>query len=120
VLNLRPSAVRLDAPAQVQLYGKGRKERICPLWPETAELLAEFLKRSPCADNEVIFRNRYGEPLGVTGVRFPLRVMCTRLRKQHRGLLTNAFRHTRFATRRAFTCSLPESMWRRSATCSVT
>jgi site-specific recombinase XerD len=73
VLNLRPSAVRLDAPAQVQLYGKGRKERICPLWPETAELLAELLKRSPCSDNEVIFRNRYGEPLGATGVRFRLK-----------------------------------------------
>lgn len=65
--------MRLDTPAQVCLYGKGRKERICPLWPETARLVAELLKRSPCADNEVIFRNRYGEPLGATGVRFRLR-----------------------------------------------
>jgi site-specific recombinase XerD len=41
VLNLCPRAIRLDSPAQVTLHGKGRKERICPLWPETATLLKE-------------------------------------------------------------------------------
>lgn len=35
-LGLCPSNIRLATPAQVKLYGKGRKERICPLWPETA------------------------------------------------------------------------------------
>jgi integrase len=38
-LALTPSAVRLDAAAQVRFMGKGRKERICPLWPETAALI---------------------------------------------------------------------------------
>ena len=37
-LSLCPSNIRLVSPAQVKLFGKGRKERICPLWPETASI----------------------------------------------------------------------------------
>lgn len=71
-LDLCPRSVRLRSPMQVKLFGKGRKERICPLWPETAELLTALLKRQPQPDDEPIFRNRYGEPLGAAGVRFKL------------------------------------------------
>ena len=52
---------------------KGRKERICPLWPETVALLREFLKRQPRAEDEAVFVNRYGRPLGAAGVRFKLK-----------------------------------------------
>ena len=72
-LQVRPNDIRLDPPTQVRLYGKGRKERICPLWPETAELVATFLKRNPAGPDEAIFRNRYGNPLGTSGVRFRLK-----------------------------------------------
>ncbi len=48
-LNVRRSDIRLDSPAQVRVCGKGRKERISPLWPETVELLDAFLKRNPVA-----------------------------------------------------------------------
>ena len=34
-LTLRPSDLRLERPRQVRFLGKGRKERICPLWTET-------------------------------------------------------------------------------------
>ncbi len=71
-LSLCPSAVRLAAPAHVRLYGKGRKERLCPLWAETAQLLAALLKRRPRPDDEPLFVNRYGRPLGAGGVRFKL------------------------------------------------
>jgi site-specific recombinase XerD len=71
-LNVCPQAIRFDSPTQVELFGKGRKTRICPLWPETVELLKALLKRQPRADDEPIFVNRYGEPLGAAGVRFKL------------------------------------------------
>jgi site-specific recombinase XerD len=71
-LSLCPAAVRLTAPAHVKLHGKGRKERISPLWPETAQLLAALLKRSPRSDDEPFFVNRYGRPLGAAGVRYKL------------------------------------------------
>jgi len=72
-LDVCPNAVRFDSPTQVRLFGKGRKERICPIWPETASLLKALLKRQPRADNEPMFVNRYREPLGASGVRFKLR-----------------------------------------------
>jgi site-specific recombinase XerD len=72
-LNLFPEAVRWETPFQVQLRGKGRKERTCPLWPETIELLKALLKRKPRRENECIFVNRYGGPLGASGVRFKLK-----------------------------------------------
>jgi site-specific recombinase XerD len=71
-LDLCPRAIRFDSPACVRLYGKGRKERVCPLWPETVSLLRSLLRRQPRADGEPIFVNRYGVPLGASGVRFKL------------------------------------------------
>ena len=72
VLELRPNAIRWKSPACVSLYGKGRKERLCPLWPETVLLLKALLKRQPRRDDERLFVNRYGVPLGASGVRFKL------------------------------------------------
>ena len=71
-LNVCPQAIRFESPVQVELFGKGRKTRICPLWPETVDLLRALLKRQPCADNKPIFVNCYGQPLGAAGVRFKL------------------------------------------------
>ena len=71
-LNVCPQTLRLDSPASVRLYGKGRKERVCPLWPETVSLLRALLLRQPRTNNERIFVNRYGNPLGASGVRFKL------------------------------------------------
>jgi site-specific recombinase XerD len=34
-LDVCPQAARFDYPACVRLYGKGRRERLCALWPET-------------------------------------------------------------------------------------
>jgi site-specific recombinase XerD len=72
-LDVCPRAVRFEPPAQVELLGKGRKSRICPLWPETVDVLKALLRRQPRADDEPIFVNRYGQPLGAAGVRFKLK-----------------------------------------------
>lgn len=71
-LDLRSEAIRFEPPHCVRLYGKGRKERLCPLWPETVTLLKKLLERQHRAPDEPIFVNRYGEPLGASGVRFKL------------------------------------------------
>ena len=71
-LDVRPQDIRFDSPPCVQLLGKGRKERLCPLWPETAADLKALLRRQPRADNEPMFISRYGRPLGASGVRFKL------------------------------------------------
>jgi site-specific recombinase XerD len=65
-LDVRPQVIRFDASACVRLYGKCRKER---LWPETVLLLKSLLWRQPRPDDERIFVDRYGVPLGASGVR---------------------------------------------------
>jgi len=60
---------------QFVLHGKGRKERICPLWPETARLLKQY-----CEDQAIdlrepqpLFRNHRGGQLTRFGARLILR-----------------------------------------------
>src|SRR5271166_980156 len=72
-LDVCPRALRFESPAQVELLGKGRKSRICPLWPETVDVLKALLKQQPRTNDEPLFVNRYGQPLGAAGVRFKLR-----------------------------------------------
>ena len=38
-VDLERTDLRLEPPFQVKLTGKGRKERLCPLWPETVSAL---------------------------------------------------------------------------------
>lgn len=71
-LDVCPHAVGFESPSSVRLFGKGRKERVCPLWPETSALLQSLLRRRPRAIDQPIFVNRYGENLGASGVRLKL------------------------------------------------
>ncbi len=80
IVVLNVADLRLDAPAQVRLHGKGRKERVCPLWPQTADLLRALLAergREPQSD-EPVFRNHRGMRLTRFGVRYLLRKYCAR------------------------------------------
>lgn len=97
-LDLCPVAIRFDSPSCVRLTGKGRKERICPLWPETVMLLKKLLERQPGAPDQRLFVNRYGEPLSASGVRFKLAAYVRAaaettptLREKH--VTPHAFRH---------------------------
>jgi len=98
-LDLRPQDVHLKSPAHVRLLGKGRKERISPLWPETAEVVAALLRRCPRRAEEPVFVNRYGEPLTASGFRFRLR-QYVKAAAQHAPTLSrkritpHIFRHT--------------------------
>ena len=55
--------------------GKGRKERICPLWPQTAEVLRTLLLEhgTDPTGRERLFRNHRGEPLTRFGFGYLLR-----------------------------------------------
>lgn len=77
VLDVRVADVRLEGPAQVRLLGKGRKERVCPLWPATAKLLRDLIaKRRGVSGDEnspLVFTNARGVALTRYGVRYLLR-----------------------------------------------
>jgi site-specific recombinase XerD len=62
-------------------------------------LLAALLKRQPRGEDEPIFVNRYGEPLGAAGVRFKLtqyvRSAAEKLPSlKHKKITPHTFRHT--------------------------
>jgi site-specific recombinase XerD len=77
VLDLRVRDVRFDAPAQVRLLGKGKKARVCPLWPTTARLLARLISEADSSPddpaNRLLFTNARGGALTRYGVRYLLR-----------------------------------------------
>ena len=98
-LDLCPSAIRFEIPAHVRLMGKGQKERLCPLWPETADLLVALLRRQPRLPHEPLFVNRYGQPLGAAGVRYKLQRYVQRATEHVPSLAIkrvtpHVFRHT--------------------------
>lgn len=65
------SDVRLDGAAQVTLFGKGRKTRLCPLWSETAQELRTYLShRQPKEpQSQQIFLDANGRPITRFGIR---------------------------------------------------
>lgn len=75
IVGLQAADLRLMEPPSVRLRGKGRKERVCPLWPETARLLLELLEEQgvPLDRPEAVFRNRCGARLTRFGIRLILR-----------------------------------------------
>jgi site-specific recombinase XerD len=71
VADLRACDLQLTKPFQVRLFGKGRKERYCPLWPQTAMVLKAFCDRRNLdlrSENRV-FLNHRGQPLTRFGIR---------------------------------------------------
>lgn len=73
ILDMRIRDMQLINPYQVHLFGKGRKERLCPLWKETAHLLQSLLtKRVNPQPDEHVFLNHRKQPLTRFGVRYLL------------------------------------------------
>lgn len=75
ILDLRVCDLQLSKPFQVRLFGKGRKERCCPLWPQTARLLRNLCKERQLDPHsqQRVFLNHRGDPLTRFGVRYLLK-----------------------------------------------
>ena len=64
--------VRLSRPSNVLIFGKGRKERVCPLWPETVSSVKTYLQTRSVrfTDAVPLFLNTDGNRLTRYGVRY--------------------------------------------------
>ena len=82
ILDLRPADLQLVTPGHVRFLGKGRKERVCPLWPQTAQPLRAYVaqRRLPPLSGDRLFVNHRGTPLTRFGVRYLLAKYCDRAR----------------------------------------
>lgn len=82
IVDLRARDLQLIRPFQIRLFGKGRKERFCPLWPQTAHVL-----RDHCEEYHLnlrsearVFLNHRGQALTRFGVRYILAKHLNRVR----------------------------------------
>ncbi|MEP7283094.1 MAG: tyrosine-type recombinase/integrase, partial [Rubrivivax sp.] len=64
--------LHLIAPRQVRLRGKGKKERLLPVWTETASALHRLRGMSDGTDQQCVFVNRQGQPLTRDGIAYLL------------------------------------------------
>jgi site-specific recombinase XerD len=71
LVDLDVNHLRFSRPCYVRIFGKGRKERTCPLWKETISALKLYLKNRDVRLDEVtpLFVNRDGNRLTRFGVR---------------------------------------------------
>lgn len=81
-LGLRRRDLQLSRPHQVRLHGKGGKDRICPLWPDTAAAVKPLMS-TISDDVTAVFRNRRGTELSRDGVAYLLRKYAARAAKIH-------------------------------------
>jgi site-specific recombinase XerD len=71
IVQLKVADLRLDDPPRVNLMGKGRKHRSCPLWPDTLKALKDYLNQRAPKDPAAhqLFLNANGSPLTRFGLR---------------------------------------------------
>jgi integrase/recombinase XerD len=74
IADLRVCDLQLTKPFQVRLFGKGRKERYCPLWPQTAAVLRAFCQQQnlDLRSESRIFLNHRNQPITRFGIYYIL------------------------------------------------
>jgi len=103
LVDLSVGDVRLESPAQVRLLGKGRKMRVVPLMDATKQLLYNYFTENNLNRPEYfdfpLFKNRLGNRLTRSGVRYILQKYVQNIRNKHseftQKISPHSFRHTK-------------------------
>ncbi|MEA1888320.1 MAG: site-specific integrase [Pseudomonadota bacterium] len=98
LIDLTAGDVRLDAPAQIRLMGKGRKLRAVPLMEATTQILGDHLREKGLDDPERVdhplFQNRQGNRLTRAGIRYILQKHVRAVCREHPGFTQSVSPHT--------------------------
>lgn len=91
--------IDLQKQKAIHLHGKGRKERIIPLWAETITVLKNWINNIESTPESPLFPNRYGAAMTRFGVRQRLHCavkdasnICPSLKGKH--ITPHTIRHT--------------------------
>jgi site-specific recombinase XerD len=68
LIGIRVDDVDLDRSPSVRLHGKGRKERVVPLWRSTASQIRLWLRQIGASPGQWLFPNRSGGTMTRTGI----------------------------------------------------
>ena len=82
-LSLSVGALELSTPRQVRVHGKGRKDRMCPLWHSTTALLKRYIARWKLGAESRLFCNGRRRPLTTSGVAYILKRHFEAAKKEH-------------------------------------
>lgn len=74
-INARVNDVQSREFHSVELLGKGRKQRVVPLWKETSQALRAWVRFADLDQNDVLFPNRFGTAMSRNAVQQRL-LMC--------------------------------------------
>lgn len=97
---LAVGAVDLGSSPYVRFLGKGRKERLCPLWTQTVRVLREMLEeRASVSAQSRLILNARGKPITRFGIRGLVKRMVARAAEvipslKLKQISTHAIRHT--------------------------
>jgi site-specific recombinase XerD len=99
IIAVRRMDVESERCTAVHLHGKGRKERVVPLWKQTTRVLKSWLSDISHVPQQAIFPNRLGQPMTRSGVQKRLQVAATTARQgcpslKNRRISPHVLRHT--------------------------
>ena len=106
-LSLSVGALELGAAGQVRVHGKGRKDRVCPLWRSTTTLLKRYIARWKLGAESRLFCNARRRPLTISGVAYILEGHFEAAKKKHPALRKRKI--TPHVMRHSCACALLQS-----------
>jgi len=87
IIAVRAMDVVLDGSPCVHLHGKGRKQRVVPLWKTTAHEIRHWLRSNPSLRGEkILLPNRSGQPMTRSNVAQRLDIAVARAANRHSNL----------------------------------
>lgn len=103
LIDLTVGDIRLETPAQVRLFGKGRKVRVVPLMDNTVNLLRNYLHENNLALPEKfdypLFRNNQGNKITRVGVNYILQKYVRKIQETYpyfkQKISPHTLRHTK-------------------------
>ena len=101
VADTRLSWLTLSSPAKVELLGKGRKWRTCPLWESTVGQVRQLIEERGLKPEQEghLFVNRFGRPFNRSGIaeiigRYASKAATTTPSLRDQKVTPHTFRHT--------------------------
>lgn len=85
--------------SSISIYGKGRKERIVPLWKDTALYIQRYIRTNRLGGNEYLFVNKNGNHLTRSGVRVRINIITKEASRKvqslsEKSITPHSFRHS--------------------------
>jgi integrase/recombinase XerD len=103
IINVRICDIDINKTKSILLNGKGRKERVIPLWKSTLNLLNSWIKKNNMSSNDLLFLNRQGKNITRSGVEYRLKIAVANVLEKFPSLRKKKFLLTLFATQQHYT-----------------